>query len=158
MVPIPIADVDASGRLLAVWPACVTRPICNGNDIVLSTSLDGATWSAPRRVTRGADAFIPAIAAGPGGSLAVAYYARRTSGVDAWLVRSDDGGATWGRAQRLSPRTMALRWIADTTQGRMLADYISVSWADGRPVAVLALASPTATGAFEQSIVAATTR
>ena len=158
MVPIPIADVDASGRLLAVWPACVTRPICNGNDIVLSTSLDGVTWSAPRRVTRGADALVPAIAAGPGGSLAVAYYARRTAGVDGWLVRSADGGVTWGRAQRLSPRTMALRSIADTTQGRMLADYISVSWADGRPVAVLALASPTATGAFEQSIVAATTR
>jgi len=158
MVPIPTADVDASGRLLAVWPACVTRPTCNGNDVVLSTSQDGVAWSAPRRVTRGADAFVPAIAAGPGGSLAVAYYSRRAAGVDAWLVRSADGGATWGRAQRLSSRTMELRWIASTRQGRMLADYVSVSWADGRPVAVMSLASPASTGAFEQSIVASIVR
>ena len=158
MVPIPTVDVDDSGRLLTVWPACVTRQICNGNDIVLSTSQDGATWSAPRRVSRGADAFIPAIAAAPGGSLAVAYYARRTEGVDAWLIRSADGGVTWGRAQRLSPQTMALRTIADTNQGRMLADYVSISWADGRPVTVLSLASPPSNGAFEQSIVAATAR
>ncbi len=158
MVPIPTADVDDTGRLLAVWPACVTRQICTGNDVVLSSSRDGATWSAPRRISRGADALIPAIAAGPAGSLAVAYYARRAAGVDAWLIRSTDGGVSWGRAQRLSPQTMALRTIADTNQGRMLADYVSVSWADARPVAVMSLTSPPSSGAFEQSIVAATAR
>ena len=42
------------------------RPACDGNDVVLSQSADGATWSAPVRVTRGRNASIPTIGVEPG--------------------------------------------------------------------------------------------
>ena len=32
------------------------------------------------------------------------------------------------RQQRLNPRRMALSWMPETTLGRMLADYIGVTW------------------------------
>ncbi len=51
---------------------------------------------------------------------------------------------------------MPLTWIADTGLGRMLADYISVSFVGGRPVPVLSLAGEPAAGEFRQSIFAAT--
>ena len=61
--------------------------------------------------------------------LAILYYVVRPAGIDAELVESRDAGATWGTPQRLSAQTMQRAWSPNTTQGRMLADYISVSYA-----------------------------
>ena len=49
---------------------------------------------------------------------------------------------------------MRLAWIARTTIGRMLADYISISWSRGRAVTVYALASEPHGGMLRQSIFA----
>ena len=50
---------------------------------------------------------------------------------------------------------MPLAWLPDTTLGRMLADYIGVSWSRGRPLVVYALASPPKQDEFRQAIYAA---
>jgi hypothetical protein len=153
--PLIAADVDAAGRVLALWQDCRFRPGCTANDVVLSRSADGATWSAPARVTSGRNAVIPTIGVEAGsGRLAIAYYVIQPNGIDAELVTSADG-ARWSAPQRLNPRRMPLEWLPRTTLGRMLADYIGVSWSRGRPLVVYALASPPKQGELRQAIYAA---
>jgi hypothetical protein len=88
------------------------------------------------------------------GRLAITYYALRPNGVDAELVTSRDG-SSWSSPQRLNARRMPLTWMPDTTLGRMLADYIGVTWSRGRPLVVYALASPPRNGKLRQAIYAA---
>ena len=49
---------------------------------------------------------------------------------------------------------MQLAWMPETTLGRMLADYIGVTWSRGRPVAVYAHASPPQNGELRTAIYA----
>ena len=154
-LPLLAADVDSAGRVVAVWQDCRFRSDCQANDIVFTRSTDGTTWSEPARVTRGRDAVMPTIGVEPGtGRLAIAYYVIRPDGIDAELVTSQDG-TSWSAPQRLSPRRMALAWMPQTTLGRMLADYIGVTWSRGRPLVVYALASPPRNGRLRQAIYAA---
>ncbi|MBD0330625.1 MAG: exo-alpha-sialidase [Thermoleophilia bacterium] len=162
------ADADRSGTVYVTWYACRLRGACSTTDVVLATSADGATWSGPVRVpTRASGARVPvtpAIAVDPATSgatarLAIVYYTLSRvpcdpCSVDAWLVRSRTGGRTWGRPQRLTPRSMSSEWLPETTLGRMLADYVSVTWTGGRPVPVFALASERRGTAYRQAIFA----
>ena len=151
---LPSATVDPSGRIWVTWHDCKLRPRCNGNDVLASTSLDGSTWTPTRRITSGRNAAIPAIDADPASSrIAILYYAVGI-GIDAELVESFDAGATWEAPRRLSAQTMQRFWLPGTTQGAMLADYISVSYAGGRPLAVWALASEPVAPEFRQAIFA----
>jgi hypothetical protein len=153
--PVIAAELDASGGVLVVWHDCRFRAGCAANDVVVSRSGDGATWSTPVRVTSGRNAVIPTIGVEPGsGRLAIAYYVIQANGIDAELVTSSDG-VQWSVPQRLNPRRMPLAWLPETTLGRMLADYIGVSWSGGRPLVVYALASPPKQGEFRQAIYAA---
>jgi hypothetical protein len=153
--PVPAADVDGAGRIVAVWHDCRFNSNCQANDIVFSRSADGTTWSQPARATRNENAVMPTIGVEPGtGRLAIAYYAIRPDGIDAELVTSRDG-SSWSAPQRLNPRRMALSWMPDTTLGRMLADYIGVTWSRGRPLVIYALASPPRNGKLRQAIYAA---
>jgi hypothetical protein len=153
--PLVAAEVDEKGVVLVTWQDCRFRARCSANDVVLSRSADGASWTEPVRVTSGRNAAIPTIGVEPGsGRLAIAYYAIRPDGVDAELVTSSDG-ARWSAPQRLSPRRMRLAWMPETGLGRMLADYIGVSWARGRPLVVYVLASPPRRGRLRQAIYAA---
>jgi hypothetical protein len=105
-----------------------------------------------RRVTTGRNAAIPAIAADPAsGRIALLYYVVG-SGIDAELVESGDAGASWQAPRRLNARTMLRSWLPRTTQGAMLADYVSVSYAAGRPLAVWALASEPIAPELRQAI------
>lgn len=152
---LPSVDVDPSGRIWATWHDCGLRPSCFGNDVVVTSSTDGVTWTPLRRVTTGRIAAIPAIAADPAsGRIAILFYAVRAAGIDAELIESRNSGATWSAPQRLSAQTMQRAWSPNTTQGRMLADYISVSYAGGRPLAVWALASEPAGRELRQAIFA----
>ena len=78
----------------------------------------------------------------------------RPDGIDAEVVTSANGDR-WSAPQRLSPRRMRLTWMPQTTLGRMLADYIGVSWVRGRLLVVYALASPPRNGELRQAIYAA---
>jgi hypothetical protein len=168
------ADVDAGGTVYLTWADCRFSRDCVANGVVLVTSPDGVTWSAPRYVAVGApDApahrFVPALAVDPATSgatarLAVTAYAvSKAQGcvdcevVDAYLVTSANGGRTWRAPLRLNVDSMSPHWLAATSLGPMLGDYVSTSYVGGRPLPVLALAAePDAVG-FRQAIYAATT-
>ena len=146
--PLPSAEVDANGVVYLVWPDCRLRPACRHDDLVLSRSADGVTWSRPSRIpavprSSIADVVIPGIGVDPTrrGRLAVAYYLARPNGLlDAGSITSPNGGRTWRPPRRLNAQTMRLNWAAQAG-GAMLADYISTSWVGGRAVAAFTFAS-----------------
>src|SRR5207302_4061632 len=82
--PLPSVAMDSVGNIYVVWQDCRFRTNCSSNDLVMSTSSDGANWSAPARIpidtmTSGADHFIPGLGIDPttGGStahLGLSYY------------------------------------------------------------------------------------
>ncbi len=176
---MPSVDVDAAGTLYLVWSDARFREDSGVNDVVFSMSADGVKWTPPVRIPLpvsaagvGMNYVLPAVAVAPGSSgrkakLAVAVYSERlrngcavflpgcTKQVDAWLVRSNNGGKTWSAPKLLSAEPMPLTWLADTTRGAMLGDYISASWAGGKPWAVLPLATRSEVG-FSEAIFAAT--
>jgi hypothetical protein len=153
--PLIAADIDGNGDVIVTWQDCRFRAGCAANDIVVSRSLDGGrTWMGPVRVTSGRNAVMPTIGVEPrSGRFAIAYYVIQRNGIDAELVTSPDG-RRWSAPQRLNARRMPLEWMPRTTLGRMLADYIGVSWVRGRPLVVLALASPPRGGKLHQAIYA----
>jgi hypothetical protein len=153
--PLPSADVDSSGRVWAAWHDCRFSPGCASNSIVVATSTDGVTWSAPGAATSGRDAVLPVIGIDPSsGRAAVAYYTVRPAGIDFELVVSRAGGTGWTPPRRLTARTMAVTWLPRTSSGRMLADYVSLHWANGRPLVVWTLASPPLGSRLHQAIYA----
>ncbi len=167
--PLPSADVASDGRLFVAWQDCRLDPSCQRNRILLSTSPDGQTWTAPAPVgpaTPGADQVVPGLAvdpatSGPAQRLALAYYSLPAAcadrpacpGVDAWLTTSADAGTTWSRPQRLDARSMRLDWLP-VAEGRFLGDYISTSFVGGRAVPVYSLAVPPVGQEFRQAIMA----
>jgi hypothetical protein len=72
------------------------------------------------------------------------------------MVRSNDGGQTWTQPQRLNVLSMPPFWMADTSLGRMLGDYVSVSWSRGRPIGIYSLAFEPIGELYRQSIFAST--
>jgi hypothetical protein len=152
--PLIAAELERGGGVLTAWQDCRFRARCDGNDVVISRSADGTAWTTPVRITSGRNVVLPTIGVEPGtGRLAVAYYVIQRNGIDAELVTSQDG-RRWSAPQRLNARRMPLEWMPQTTLGRMLADYIGVSWVRDRPLVVLALASPPRGGELRQAIYA----
>jgi hypothetical protein len=164
--PLPTAAVDASGRMYVAWADCIFRPVCNGNTIVLSTSTDGAMWSAPTRIPgTGFDSFVPGIAADPArsGRISVVSYIRNYSSACAVttctfgvsVTSSQDGGAHWTKPQRLDSVSPRYTWTA-VAGGHFVGDYVGATFAGGRFVAVFALASkPSARGQLREYMLAA---
>ncbi|MEO7003588.1 MAG: sialidase family protein, partial [Ktedonobacterales bacterium] len=76
---LPSAEIDGSGRVYVVWADCRIEPGCSANDIVISSSSDGVSWSS---VTR-----IPMDAVGSGADHLLAGIAvnTQTSGASAQL-------------------------------------------------------------------------
>jgi len=169
--PLVSADVDVAGRIHVAWADCRFTEQCAANGIVVASSADGERWRPPVRVPAAVpgeriDHFVPGIAVTRAGDrAAVVFHSLRQQlgcvieaceGAEVWLSESLDGGATWRAPQRLSAEPMPLGWIANTGVGRMLADYVSVSYVGGRPVPVFALASEPVGAPFRQAIFAAT--
>jgi Ca2+-binding RTX toxin-like protein len=151
--PLPSAEAETSGRVWAAWHSC--EPGGAGNAVFVATSPDGAVWSAPRVVTRGRDAVLPAIGIDPAtGRVAIAYFRNGPRGVDTELVESSPGGERWSAPRRLSAEPSAFPSMARTTSGRMLGDYISVDYSSGRPLAVWVLALTPVDGAFREAVYA----
>ncbi len=167
---LPSAEIDANGRVYVIWQS--SRFEANGaaNDIVLSTSDDGLTWSDVRRIPidpvgSNVDHFTPGIGvdattAGGSAMLAVAYYyypaancTAATCQLSVGFVDSMDGGAHWSAPDQLAG-PMQLSWLARTNQGVMAADYISVSFRPGhKAFPVFAAASaPNAPSSFQQAM------
>src|SRR5205085_815322 len=75
-------------------------------------------------------------------------------GVDVSLSTSTDGGRKWTRPQRLNAESMKLDWIAASSFGHFLGDYVSTSFVQGVPVPVFSLAAPSDGESFHQAIFA----
>src|SRR6185437_14054453 len=63
---LPTAEIDAAGRVYVAWADCRYRTSCAANDIVMSTSLNGISWSPVTRVpidppSSAVDHFIPGL-------------------------------------------------------------------------------------------------
>ncbi|MFM7046261.1 MAG: sialidase family protein [Ilumatobacteraceae bacterium] len=160
--PLPSAEIDAAGKVYVVWQDCRFRKGCKSNDIVMTTSTDGVTWSRVVRIpidatTSSVDHFIPGLAvdsatSGSTAKLALAYYyyptancTSSTCSLRVGFVSSANGGGAWTAPMQLGT-SMSLSWLPSTTQGRMVGDYISTSYSGGTafPVFIVALA-PTGT-------------
>jgi len=141
---------------------------------VFSSSSNGINWSAVKRVpidgvTSAADHFIPGLAvdkstSGSNAHLALTYYfypdATCSGGcqVSAGYISSPDAGGHWGNVLQLAG-PISLSDIADTSQGRMVGDYISASFnASGNAATVLAVGKPhTAAQPFNEAMYAPST-
>jgi hypothetical protein len=154
-LPLPSAEIDATGKVYVVWQDCRFRTSCAENDIVMSTSSDGKTWTTPARIpidpaNSTVDHFLPGIGVDPTTSgatahLTLVYYYYPVSNcnsncqLDVGFVTSQDGGSDWtGGVQLAGP--MELTWLPVSDLGPMVADYISVSYMNGNPFGVFAVA------------------
>jgi hypothetical protein len=173
--PVPSAEIDAAGTLYVAWQDCRFRTGCSANDIVMSraTASGNPSWSAVTRVpidavTSGIDHFIPGLGvdsatSGPGAELALAYYyypdascTPVTCQLDVGFVTSTDGGGSWS-VSRLLAGPMSLAWLPSTSLGPMVGDYISTSFAAGKPYPFFAVANaPSSPGQFDEAIATVT--
>ena len=142
--PLPAAAVDAGGTLYAAWSDCAPRPGCRANDLLISRSTDGLSWTQPRRVAAGSggDRFFPALAADETtpGRIAVSYDVRAGTRLGVRMAVSRDGGNTWRSPVRLDAEPMDYNWLADA-QGAMVGDYAAAAFTGDRAVAVFSMAA-----------------
>jgi hypothetical protein len=142
--PLPSAEIDGAGKVYVVWQDCRFESGCPANDLVMSTSTNGTSWTAVTRVPidavgSGADHFIPGLAvdkstSGGSAHLGLTYYfypsascTTSTCQLDVGFISSTNGGSTWGTATQLAG-PMALNTLPLTSQGYMVGDYISTSF------------------------------
>src|SRR5919204_1016856 len=162
--PLPSAEISGDGKIFLVWEDCRFRSGCSTNDLVYTTSTDGTSWTAvariptdPGGVNGTQDTFIPGVAvdkATSGANIHVAvadyYYpnascTEATCQLDVGFVSSTNGGSSWS-AQTMLRGPMTMDWLPNTTQGRMVGDYMSTSFDSAglaHPVFAEAYAPPT---------------
>jgi hypothetical protein len=139
--PLPSAEIDGSGTVYVVWADCRFNRSCRSNDIVISHSLNatGTSWSAVARVpidgtNSRIDHFIPGLAvnkATSGGAaqlgLTYYFYPSGSTSLSVGFISSANGGSSWSTPQTVASG-MPSTWVATTSQGRMVGDYISTSY------------------------------
>ena len=142
------AKIDGAGKVYLAWADCRFEPGCSGNDVVMTTSIDGATWSSIQRIPLGSD--INVYVAGLGvdqntsGStahLALVYYyypAHCFNGcqLSVGFVSSLDGGATWSSQTKLAG-PFPLAWVA--VGKNKIGDYTSLSFLGEKAFPVFAV-------------------
>ncbi len=143
-LPIVSAEVDASGTVYVVWHDCRFRSGCSSNDMVMSTSTNGTTWTPVTRIpidpaNSGRDHFIPGLGVDPAtnGHLGLVYYFypvancnETTCQPSVGFVSSTNGGASWSAELQLSG-PFSNKGLPLTTSGYMFGDYNSVSYIAG---------------------------
>ena len=165
---LPSAGIDGAGNVYVVWSDCRFRAKCASNDIVMSTSSDGTTWSTVTRIpidptTSAVDHFIPGIGVDPTTSganahLAIVYYYypnascnTNTCQLEVGYTTSIDGGQTWTAGARIAgPMKISALPVSDN--GPMVADYIGVSYVDGNPFGVFPVAQPLVGTTYNESM------
>ena len=170
-ISLPSLAIDGSGTMYATWGDCRFRTACAANDLVLSTSTDGVSWTAPTRipvapVSSTLSAMIPGLGADATSAgrlgLVYAYFtpgscARRACALGVSFVQSTDGGTTWSKPQQLDAEPMQMAWLPQAN-GRMVGDYFATAFAAGRVVPVFALATAPTSGRLHEAIFAASLR
>jgi hypothetical protein len=164
--PLPSAEIDGAGTVYVVWADCRFRRGCKTNDIVISHSLNatGTSWSAVSRVpidgtNSKVDHFIPGLAVNKATSGAAAqlgltyyFYPPNSTQLSVGFISSANAGSTWSAPQTIASG-MPSTWVATTSQGRMVGDYISTSYgSDNLAHGVFAIASAPAPGTSCSSV------
>jgi len=165
---LPSAEIDGAGKVFVTWADCRFESSCSANDIVMSSSTNGTTWSAVFRIPAdpvgsGVDHLIPGIGvdkstSGATAHLALTFYYFPVSNctgnacnLEVGFVNSTDGGATWTSTLHLAG-PMKTTWLANAG-GRMVGDYISTSFAGGKAFPIFAVATkPTGSGHFNEAM------
>lgn len=161
--PLPSAEIDGAGKVYVVWQDCRFEANCTANDIVMSTSTNGTTWTAVTRIPTdavgsGIDHVIPGIAVDKSTSGSTThigltfYFCSSTCQLSVGFVSSTNGGATWSAKTTLTSTPMDLTWLANTTQGRMVGDYISTTFANGNAFPVFAVATAPSGSVFNEAM------
>lgn len=167
-LPLVSAAMDDSGKVYAVWQDCRFRANCAANDLVMSASSDGVSWTSPARIpidgtSSGVDHFIPGVGIAPGtggGSahIGITYYSYANASCDAStcslfanFIASNDGGATWGAAKALAG-PMVLSSLAHTIDGAMVGDYMATVFGATHPVSFVAVANPVNGSIFDEGL------
>jgi hypothetical protein len=159
---LPSAEVNRDGKVYVAWQDSRFELGGTANDIVLSTSTDGATWSDVTRIPidpvgANVDHFIPGLAvnadtAGSTTQLALTYYfypqancTAATCQLQVGFMSSLDDGQNWTQPKKLAG-PMQLNQLANTSQGPMVGDYISTSFLAGQqrvlPIFAVGFAPP----------------
>ena len=162
--PLPSAEISGDGKIFLVWEDCRFRSGCARNDLVYTTSTNGSTWTAIQRIPTDPggvagtqNSMIPGVAvdrttSGATIKVGVGYYyypnsscTEATCQLDVGYISSSNGGSTW-TAQTQLRGPMSIDWLPNTTQGRMVGDYMSSSFDANHlahPVFAEAYAPPT---------------
>ena len=165
---LPSAQMDRAGNVYVVWQDCSFRLGCAANDLVMSTSADGVSWTVPVRIpidatTSTVDHFIPGLGIDPATSgstahLGLTYYyypqticTAATCALYVGFISSLDGGSTWSAATPVAG-PMSLSWLPSTFSGQMVADYVATSFAGGKAYGVFAVAKAKSGTSFDQAI------
>lgn len=165
---LPGSGVDASGKVYLVWMDCSFRAGCASNDIVMSSSADGITWSSPApipidKTTSVVDHFIPGFTVdsstkGATAHLALTYYYFSNTNcfvtncqLNVGFIASHDGGATWTKPVVVDG-PMRLSWLPATSLGPMVGDYVSTSISNGKAFGIFASAEPPFASTFDEAM------
>src|SRR6267378_4293927 len=136
---LPDIAVDPrNGTLYVVWSDGRFSGFAR-DDVALSRSTDGGrTWSNPIKVNAspsGVAAFTPSVDVSEDGTVAVSYYDFRnntpdpsTLPTDEFVVRSHDGGLTFGSEVRATKHSFDLD-LAPRAGGLFLGDYVGLAHA-----------------------------
>ena len=167
-LPFPSTGIDSSGKLYVVWSDCSFRAGCATNDLVMSTSTNGTTWTAAARIpidplTSTVDHFIPGLAVDRATSGATAklvsiyyYYPQAacnddTCEIQVGFTASTNGGKTWTAGKDLGVGPMKISWLPASQNGPMLADYLSSSYVNGKAFGVFMVAKVPSGGLFHEA-------
>ena len=160
---LPSAEVDGAGKVYVVVQDASFRRRRSSNDIVMSTSTNCTTWTSKVRIpidgtNSGVDHFIPGLAvdrstSGSTARLGLTYYyypvancSSSTCQLNVGFVSSSNGGMSWSAPTAVAG-PMTLSWLPNTSQGRMVGDYISTSYgSDGLAQGVFMVANPPTSG------------
>ena len=164
-LPLIGAQIDASGKVYVVWADCSFRANCSSNDILMSTSTDGTTWTAPARipidpVKSAIDHFTPGLGIEPGTSGSSAHLALTFDGLlqancstncnlGVGYISSPNGGASW-TAPKILAKGINPNWLASTSSGQMLGDYNGASYPGTKAHAVFATAKAPVGATFNE--------
>src|SRR5215471_227097 len=164
-LPLIGAQIDASGKVYVVWADCSFRTNCSSNDIVMSTSIDGTTWTQPARipvdpVKSTIDHFTPGLGIEPGTSGSSAHLALTFDGLlqancstncnlGVGYISSPNGGTSW-TAPKILAKGINPNWLAATSSGQMLGDYNGASYPGTKAHAVFATAKAPVGGTFNE--------
>jgi hypothetical protein len=166
---LPTAAIDGAGKIYVVWPDCSFRSGCSTDDLVLSTSTNGKTWTKIARIpidpiTSTVDHFIAGLGVDPATSgktahIALTYYyypvasCNNSCQLEVGFTISENGGKTWTAGKHLAG-PMQLSWLPQSQNGLMVADYLAVAFANGNPFGVFAVAKALSGGLFNEAMYA----